>query len=45
MTIIILGSSGFVGKALVSKLSENGVKSKNMVRYKKILKKMNFLET
>ena len=37
MTIIILGSSGFVGKALVSKLSENGVKSKNMVRYKKNL--------
>jgi UDP-glucose 4-epimerase len=42
MTIIILGSSGFVGKALVSKLSENGVKSKNMVRYKKNLKKNEF---
>ena len=42
MAIIILGSSGFVGKALVSKLTENGIKSKNMVRYKKNLKKNEF---
>ncbi len=43
MTIIILGSTGFVGKALVTKLRKNGIDCKNMVRYKKNLKKNNFL--
>ena len=42
MTVIVLGGSGFIGKALVTKLKENKIGSKYMVRHKKDLKKNSF---
>ena len=42
MTIIVLGSSGFIGKSLVSKLKEEGINCKSMNRHKNNLKKNDF---
>ena len=42
MTIIVLGSSGFIGKSLVSKLKEEGINCKSMIRHKNNLKKNDF---
>ena len=42
MTVIVLGSSGFLGSSLVSKLKEDGINYKSMIRQKNHLKKNNF---
>ena len=43
MTIIVLGSSGFIGKSLVSKLKEEGINCKSMIRHKNNLIKNTIL--